>query len=401
MGLSSSSDQRVYPNIPQLGVLFGPTSTGLYYVKEPTWFSWRHIFLRYRFRSGKWEWCTSGDSTRETSWARIPARIPAHLAITPANATAICYLRDNSTRPHFARHIVEEAPLGRGAFGEVRRVKFGLIMGHDRFLPANCDVAMKTICILPNRNAQLQAMNQAIQEALLNEVTTLRQLSGLHPAVLKMYQCIEYGGFVAMVSEYCSGGTAQSLIPRPGDAQLVNPVRIYRLMSHCLQALSFLHRNGVIHRDIKPDNIFLTNSSTPDGEIFKLGDFGLCRIMSGQGVVSNRGAIAYQSPEVIVAGMIPQTSPKVDVWALGMTVFVMCAKRFPFVNQMVLVQPEAVPVPAFNDILPRNPYDQDTQDFVRMCLTRDVNARPSSEELCRRFNQKLLAHSLPQAEYLW
>lgn len=151
-------------HFPQLGDLFGPTSTGLYYVKEPTWFSWRHIFLRYRFHSGRWEWCTSGDSTRETSWASIPARIPAHLAITPANATAICYLRDNSPRPHFARHIVEEAPLGRGAFGEVRRVKFGLIMGHDRFLPANCDVAMKTICILPNRNAQLQAVNQGAFE---------------------------------------------------------------------------------------------------------------------------------------------------------------------------------------------------------------------------------------------
>ncbi len=105
--------------------------------------------------------------------------------------------------------------------------------------------------------------------------------------------------------------------PDPKDATTI--------VLQILQALQHAHEHGVVHRDIKPDNIFLL----PDGTV-KLGDFGIARI-EGDAKVTGTGAIlgtvSYMAPEQVLA---KNTDHRADLWAVGVVLFQMLVRELPF-----------------------------------------------------------------------
>jgi serine/threonine-protein kinase len=106
---------------------------------------------------------------------------------------------------------------------------------------------------------------------------------------------------------------------------------VVTVVSHCAKALGRAHERGVVHRDIKPDNVFLTDGG--DGELFaKVLDFGIAKASTGDMVATRTGAVLgspyYMSPEQVVGSK--SLDHRTDLWSLGVMTFEMVTGRRPF-----------------------------------------------------------------------
>jgi len=88
--------------------------------------------------------------------------------------------------------------------------------------------------------------------ALLNEIDVMRFVD--HPNIMKLYRVYEDGEHIHLVLGYCNGGELFSRIIKRGK---FNEKSSSQLIAHLLEALEYLHENGVVHRDLKPENILM------------------------------------------------------------------------------------------------------------------------------------------------
>ncbi len=135
-----------------------------------------------------------------------------------------------------------------------------------------------------------------------------------HPHIAQVYDVVDFKGSKAICMEYVEGRSLRKMMDTEGkisEAQLV-PVAL-----QILKALEHAHRHGVVHRDVKPDNILLT----ADGSV-KLTDFGIARVLDGgAGITLDGKALgtpAYFSPEQISGDSVDTRS---DMYSLGVTLY--------------------------------------------------------------------------------
>jgi serine/threonine protein kinase len=148
------------------------------------------------------------------------------------------------------------------------------------------------------------------------EAVTISSL--VHPNIITVF---DYGctpeGQPYLVMEYVNGETLDKLIEREGSLSLSRSIDI---MSQCCSALSAAHKAGIIHRDIKPQNILL--SQTDEGDSVKILDFGLARLVCGDNKLTKTGQAmgtpGYMSPEQYFGQQTDQTS---DIYSLGCVLF--------------------------------------------------------------------------------
>jgi serine/threonine protein kinase len=181
--------------------------------------------------------------------------------------------------------------LGWGGFGEV-------YLAEDELLGRQ--VAIK---LLRDRDPDRQA-------DLVHEMQSLDQLH--HPSVVTFHHHFIHEELLFLVMEYCSGGSLRSRMgPKPAASQT-----IMQWGRDLAETLEFVHRHGIIHHDVKPDNILFTAEGT-----LKIGDFG----------VANRdaGTFAYLAPEML-RGEADIGDARVDVYALGITLLELLLNRNPF-----------------------------------------------------------------------
>ena len=131
--------------------------------------------------------------------------------------------------------------------------------------------------------------------------------------IVHFKEMIEENDSIILVMEYLHAGTLLSKIP-------LAPTATIEVIEQCLDALHYIHSNGLIHRDIKPDNIVL-QSLMPMR--IKLIDFGLSTA-TGQRV-EPAGALGYYAPETVA---LEDPTPAVDIWSLGI-VMLEAALLFP------------------------------------------------------------------------
>lgn len=139
--------------------------------------------------------------------------------------------------------------------------------------------------------------------------------------------------------------------------------------------MKYLHNKHIIHRDIKSDNILLSNS----GDI-KIGDFGYAAQLTRERKKRNSkvGTVCWMAPEIIRA--TEMYTEKVDIWSLGIMMLEFAQGEPPYLN---LPQTQVCYM-----ILTMNPpeidsrkWSQSMRDFVKICLTKDPKERPSAEDL--------------------
>ncbi|XP_061563020.1 serine/threonine-protein kinase PAK 6-like [Cololabis saira] len=232
------------------------------------------------------------------------------------------------------------------------------------------------VCIARERQSGRQVAvkmmdlrKQQRRELLFNEVVIMRDYQ--HPNVVEMFRSALVEEELWVIMEYLQGGALTHLI---SEARL-DEEQMATVCEGVLQALAYLHSQGVIHRDLKSDSILLAL----DGRI-KLSDFGFCAQIS-KDVPKRKSLVGtpyWMAPEVI--SKTPY-STEVDVWSLGIMVVEMVDGEPPYFNEtpmnaMKKLRDEAAP--SVRKIQKVSPV---LKDFLDCMLTRDTLQRSSAVDL--------------------
>jgi serine/threonine protein kinase len=229
-------------------------------------------------------------------------------------------------------HILEQ--LGEGGMATVYRA-------FDTRL--DCDVAIKFI-----RAQKLDGENSTkVLKRFKDEAQKTAAL--VHPNIIPVIDCGDYKGTPYMVMKYIPGGTLKSSIhERNMRRQGPYPYQqAAALLAPIARALEVAHRNGIVHRDVKPSNILLTSDGQP-----MLTDFGVAKIVDPldtidhTGVGVGIGTPEYMAPEQWAGKGI---DGRADVYALGVVFYEMVTGRVPFTADTV----PAILLKVINDPLPR------------------------------------------------
>ena len=114
------------------------------------------------------------------------------------------------------------------------------------------------------------------------------------------------------------------------QAKATEEKKTMRLFREICKIVSYLHSKGIVHRDIKLENIMISTNDPESDMRPKLIDFGLSKVlMPGEGSTDPYGTLAYCSPEIIAR---KAHTAKTDVWSLGIVLYTMLTRRMPFIS---------------------------------------------------------------------
>lgn len=187
----------------------------------------------------------------------------------------------------------------------------------------NRRVAVKELLFTDNHTG---AARRDRIERFFREARAAGQLS--HPNIVTIHEVAEDTGRYFIAMEFLEGQTLRQRMNAAGPMPVNEAIRIATALA---DALGYAHARGVVHRDIKPDNVHLL----PGGQI-KLTDFGIARIL-GEAQLTVAGQVfgtpSYMSPEQVRGGSI---GPYTDVFSLGVLLWEMIAGRKPFPGDSVV-----------------------------------------------------------------
>lgn len=158
--------------------------------------------------------------------------------------------------------------------------------------------------------------DQRALKALINEISVLRLIKG-HPNLVRLEEVHETPTSVCLITELIEGGKIFH------DKRHYKSYEICNVIESLLSGLVFLKEKGIVHRDIKPDNLLLKYKHTPlhSNEI-KIIDFGLATYYSQRKhVYEFCGTIGYIAPEILTARPTPVFSPAVDIFSFGIVLY--------------------------------------------------------------------------------
>ena len=248
--------------------------------------------------------------------------------------------------------------LGRGGMGVV-------YLAHDVALDR--PVALKLL-------QPALATQPELKQRFLTEARTAARLS--HPNIIPIFSVDAVDDFVFFVMAFVDGETLGQRVRSRGP---VPPTELAKILREVGWGLAYAHAQGVVHRDVKADNIMIEKGS---GRALVV-DFGIARVVQNTGVTGAGeilGTADYMSPEQASGEPVDQRS---DIYSLGIVAFYALTGRLPFeaptVGAMLAKQITQAP-PAIADYAPGVPAR--LADAVRRCLEKDPAARfATAEEL--------------------
>ncbi|XP_043716092.1 mitogen-activated protein kinase kinase kinase YODA-like [Telopea speciosissima] len=245
--------------------------------------------------------------------------------------------------------------LGRGTFGHV-------YVGFNSESGEMC--AMKEVTLFSDDAKSKESAKQLGQEIAL--LSRLR-----HQNIVQYYGSETVDDKLYIYLEYVSGGSIYKLLQEYGQ---FGELAIRSYTQQILSGLAYLHAKNTVHRDIKGANLLVD----PNGRV-KLADFGMAKHITGQSCpLSFKGSPYWMAPEVIRNSN--GCNLAVDIWSLGCTVLEMSTTKPPWsqfegVAAMFKIG-NSKDLPAIPDHL-----SEEGKDFVRKCLQRDPQHRPSAAQL--------------------
>jgi hypothetical protein len=238
------------------------------------------------------------------------------------------------------------------------------------------------------RVAAVKVLTQTTQSAdfverFFNEARI--QASLQHPNIATLYDFCEVAGQPCIIMEYVDGQTIAERVAAyraAYGAALPLSETVY-IFERVVEAIEYIHRHGIIHRDIKSNNIKVSSA----GQV-KLLDFGIAKGQTSPGLTQVGavvGTLQYLAPELIRGGT---ADDRADVWALGVVLYEMVTGRMPFEAQTIgdlsdKIGRAAYPPPAqYVSGVPRA-----VSDVIARCLKRNPAERPDASELLRSVKQ--------------
>lgn len=234
---------------------------------------------------------------------------------SPATLEEVWPLRLNAI---FVDHYIFGSQIGSGSYAEVRECI------------NTTDLERCAVKIVNQDYLKRQAPN-----ALANQHQEIRLLHRLnHKNIVTLRECIYKGSKIYIFLEYCPFLLHDLIFgQKERGKQLCLPM-IRNLFRQLATGISYLHSRGVVHRDIKPQNLLITN----DG-VLKMIDFGVSHELSkwskSDTCTNHEGSPLFQAPEVVACH--PEYAGfKVDIWSAGVTLFLMLYGEYPFMDESLL-----------------------------------------------------------------
>ncbi|XP_074551297.1 serine/threonine-protein kinase Nek5 [Halichoeres trimaculatus] len=260
--------------------------------------------------------------------------------------------------------------IGEGAFGKA-------------FLVQDKGEGGDRKCVVKQIN--LRKMSAREKEGSKKEVTLLSKMK--HPNIVTFISSFQERGSLYIVMEYCDGGDLMKKINMQRGVFFTEQQVVNWFVQICL-GLKHIHDRKILHRDIKSQNIFLTNG----GMKAKLGDFGIARMLNNTMELARTcvGTPYYLSPEICESR--PYNN-KTDIWSLGCVLYELCTLRHPFegssLRQLVskICRGRYNPVPTH--------YSYNLRLLITQLFKVNPRDRPSVSSVLRRpFLEKLISKHL-------
>jgi serine/threonine protein kinase len=246
------------------------------------------------------------------------------------------------------------SPLNHGSFGMVFQAK-DLVTGEI--------VAIK---VITKNDAGAYQAGFAVDER--SEELAVHLRIGSHPNIVNLLQSFETQSHIYLVLEFCSNGDLYEAIRL--DKGPLETEHVREFMLQLVDAVEHMHAKGVYHRDVKPENIFLSQAGT-----MKLGDFGLATtdVWSWEVAV---GSDRYMAPEQYDPPNTGYSTAKADIWAIGICLLNVLFARNPFAvpaESDPLYADFALDRQTLFDVFPN--MSQDAFEVLVHCLALDPEKR--------------------------
>lgn len=270
--------------------------------------------------------------------------------------------------------------IGKGSYG---RVYLGINLTTGDLL------AVKQVEVNQKAAGQDKDKMKEMVAALDQEIDTMQHLE--HPNIVQYLGCERKEFSISIFLEYISGGSVGSCLRKNGKFE---ESLVRSLTRQTLAGLAYLHNEGVLHRDLKADNILLDVDGT-----CKISDFGISKktdnIYGNDVTNSMQGSVFWMAPEVVRAegqGAKARSegqgySAKVDIWSLGCVVLEMFAGRRPWSKEEPIGAifklgslNQAPPIP--DDV--SDSVSPEAVAFMSECFEIDPGERPTAETLLRQ-----------------
>jgi CheY-like chemotaxis protein/predicted Ser/Thr protein kinase len=249
--------------------------------------------------------------------------------------------------------------LGQGNFGEVWLVVDTEAMGPERRFVAKIPF--------------LKAANPKFRK----EAAICQKLDP-HPGVARLIDTLEDDGRLIIIQEYIEGPTLGDML----DQELPRPL-VERVILQLIEVVAHAHKNRIMHRDIKPNNIIIQ----PNGNL-KLLDFGVAKMLGEKEISATMvGSRPFMAPEQIMG----QSERRSDIWAIGVLMYLLYTGELPFYSEVEkllidqILEQEPVPPREENPEIPPA-----LEAIILKCLKKKLDERyPSAvalrEDLLRQF----------------
>ncbi len=314
------------------------------------------------------------------------AGLPAHGAVPDRTRAA------GGSGPSYSFLHPAQAPDEIGRLGKYRVLKLlgkggmaYVFLAEDPALGRR--VALKVM--KPDLDNDLDAMPRFMREARL-------MASIKHQHLVTVYDVGQEPTVVWLAMELLEGESLETWLERPGAGTLPDILRIAREMTSAVDAI---HRSGLLHRDIKPGNIWLESP----GDRVKLLDFGLARHANDDAKLTQTGMVmgtpAFMSPEQARGEKLDARS---DLFSLGCTLYCLCTGNKPFQGENTLAVLTALAMDQPTPIQERNPsVPRPFSDLVMQLLSKDAARRPATAaamldqlKLCDRWFNDTAGHPI-------
>ena len=203
------------------------------------------------------------------------------------------------------------------------------------------------------------------KERFLNEARL--QASLHHPNIAELYDFQQIGDELLIFMEFIDGESLDSLI----EKKHFSTGESLQLFEAIVETIKYVHANGIVHRDIKTENVKINSAGMP-----KLLDFGIAKAPSSLSLTQVGGVIGtpnYLAPEQVDGG---EASQQTDIWALGILLYKMLTGRFPFEGEQIeslifqIAQAKFEAPETHNPAIPKG-----VSNIVKKCLSKAVSQR--------------------------
>ena len=310
--------------------------------------------------------------------AQCKADLPGEVRVCPTcgalqpHGSVHRNVQEGTTIDRGVYRLVVDTRLGEGGMGIVWRVWRFFPPGHERANLPPEPLALKILRPMPGASGTLRGYFQ-------KEADALSRLS--HPNIVHLFELFEHAGTLMLLLEYVDGDSLGAVISRhvaraqlagPGALPGMNFLRAWSYFEQLLGALATVHALGIVHRDIKPQNVMIRR----DG-IVKLTDFGIAKHILEAGTLGAAppGTGAYMSSEQILGEPLDGRS---DLYSAAIVLYEMLAGRTPFLaenkSELYLRQEQlAATPPPLRLFCPQAPPALEA--LLTRAMAKDKNAR--------------------------